>query len=117
MSNSLLSPIKALIFDFDGTLVDTKRYYFQLIADYLCLDLNQVLQAVELTTFSNINHKETNVKWKIIKASFSASRFLGFGRFKSLRAALYLSRNHSKYFSKARPTSNAKDAIKILSII
>ncbi len=81
----------------------------------MSLDINQVLYTAEHTTFSKISHKERNVKWIIIKASFNASRSLGFGNFKSIRAVFHLSRTHSKNFSKAKPTSNVKDAIEILS--
>ncbi|UCG01436.1 MAG: HAD family hydrolase [Candidatus Heimdallarchaeota archaeon] len=107
-------PIKAIIFDFDGTLVDTKHYYFGLLAQYLQVDLTLVISKADEITFSKLTSQERNVKWKIVKALYKVSRALEFGYFKSLRALFYVIRNQSKQFSLAQPTKDAVIALKRL---
>ncbi|MHA1214810.1 MAG: HAD family hydrolase [Candidatus Hodarchaeales archaeon] len=106
--------ISCIIFDFDGTLVDTKTYYMSLVAEYLGAELEAVKSKADLTTFSKISHKEENIKWKILFASFKASKALDYSTIKSLGAVKYLIRNHSKNFHKARPTAHLEEALSIL---
>ena len=114
MSQLVYIPIKAILFDFDGTLVDTKRYYFGMLAQYLQVDPTLVISKADELTFSKLSSQERNVKWKIVKTLYQVSRALGFGRIKSLRAMLYVGRNQSKQFSSAEPTKDALMALKRL---
>ena len=114
MPQLVFIPIKAIIFDFDGTLVDTKQYYFGMLAQFLQVDPVQVVSKAEELTFSKISSQERNVKWKIIKTLYKTSRALGFGRIKALRATIYVGRNQSKQFSSAQPTKDTLIALKRL---
>ncbi|MFX0122720.1 MAG: HAD family hydrolase [Candidatus Hodarchaeota archaeon] len=107
-------PIKAIIFDFDGTLVDTKQFYFGLLAQYLQADLTHVISKADELTFSKLSSQERNVKWKIVKTLYKVSRALEYGRIKSLRALIYVIRNQSKQFSSAQPTKDTLIALKRL---
>ncbi|MFX0210089.1 MAG: HAD family hydrolase [Candidatus Hodarchaeota archaeon] len=107
-------PIKAILFDFDGTLVDTKQYYFGMLAQYLQVDLTRVISKVDELTFSKLTSQERNIKWKIVKALYQVSRALGFNQIKSLRAMLFVGRNQLKQFSSAQPTKDAITALKRL---
>ena len=107
-------PIKAILFDFDGTLVDTKSYYFGMLAEYLKAVPNEVIDLANRITFSKISEKEQNVKWYIVRTLYKVARALEFGRFKSIQAVLYVGRNNTKQFSKATPTRDALAAIKRL---
>ncbi|MHA1973350.1 MAG: HAD family hydrolase [Candidatus Hodarchaeales archaeon] len=107
-------PIKCIIFDFDGTLVDTKTYYLSLVAEYLGSQLESVKDKAELTTFSKISHTESNIKWKIPLAAFRASQKLGYSKKKSLGAVVHLIRQHSEDFHRARPTPHLKEALSML---
>jgi phosphoglycolate phosphatase-like HAD superfamily hydrolase len=107
-------PIKAIIFDFDGTLVDTKQYYFGLLAEYLQIDLTLVISKADEITFSKLTPQERNVKWKIVRTLYKVSRALDFSLFKSLRALFYVMRNQSKRFSSAQPTKDAQISLKRL---
>ena len=107
-------PIKAIIFDFDGTLVDTKQYYFGLLAQYLQIDHTLVISKADEITYSKLTSQERNVKWKIVKALYKVSRALEFSHIKSLRALLYVVRNQSKQFSSAQPTKDTLIALKRL---
>ncbi len=106
--------IKAIIFDFDGTLVDTKQYYFGMLAQFLQVNPIQVVSKADELTFSKISPQERNVKWKIVKTLYKTSRALGFSRIKALRASIYVGRNQSKRFSSAQPTKDALIALKRL---
>lgn len=107
-------PIKAILFDFDGTLVDTKKYYFGMLAQYLQVNPTLVISKADELTFSKLSSQEKNVKWKIVKTWYRVSRALGFGRIKSLRAMVNIARNQSKQFSSAEPTKDALIALKRL---
>ncbi|MHA2246569.1 MAG: HAD family hydrolase [Candidatus Hodarchaeales archaeon] len=107
-------PIKAILFDFDGTLVDTKKYYFGMLAQYLQVNPTLVISKADELTFSKLSTQERNVKWKIVKTWYRVSRALGFSRIKSLRAMIYVGRNQSKQFSSAEPTKDAIIALKRL---
>jgi phosphoglycolate phosphatase len=107
-------PILAIIFDFDGTLVDTKRYYLNLVAQYLEVDLDQFVSTADKIYFSKLSHEERNIKWKILKAIYVTSRALGISYIKIVGAFNHLRRNHSKRFSDARPTKDAYRAVKKL---
>lgn len=107
-------PIKAIIFDFDGTLVDTKQFYFGLLAQYLQADLTLVISKADEITFFKLTSQERNVKWKIVKTLYKVSRALEFSFVKSIRALLYVVRNQSKQFSSAQPTKGALIALKRL---
>ncbi|MFX0205649.1 MAG: HAD family hydrolase [Candidatus Hodarchaeota archaeon] len=107
-------PIKAIIFDFDGTLVDTKQYYFGLLAQYLQIDKTLVISKADEITFSKLTPQERNVKWKIIRTLYKVSRALEFSIIKSLRALFYVLRNQSKQFSSAEPTKDTLIALKRL---
>lgn len=114
MPQLVFIPIKAIIFDFDGTLVNTKQYYFGMLAQFLQIDPTRVVSKADELTFSTISSQERNVKWKIVKTLYKTSRALGFGRIKSLRATIYVGRNQSKRFSSAQPTPDALIALKRL---
>ncbi|MFW9903822.1 MAG: HAD family hydrolase [Candidatus Thorarchaeota archaeon] len=107
-------PIKAIIFDFDGTLVDTKQYYFGLLAQYLQIDKNLVISKADEITFSKLMPQERNVKWKIVRTLYVVSRALDFSIIRSLRALFYVLRNQSKQFSTAEPTKDTLIALKRL---
>lgn len=107
-------PIKAILFDFDGTLVDTKQYYFGMLAQYLKVDLTRVISKADELTFSKLTSQERNIKWQIVKALYQVSRALGFNHVKSLRAMLFVGKNQSKLFSLAQPTKDALIALKRL---
>lgn len=107
-------PIRAIIFDFDGTLVDTKQFYFELLTQYLQVDLTLVISKADEITFSKLTSQERNLKWKIIKTLYRVSRALEFSHIKSLRALFYVIRNQSKQFSLAKPTKDALIALKRL---
>ncbi|MFX1544880.1 MAG: HAD family hydrolase [Promethearchaeota archaeon] len=107
-------PIKAIIFDFDGTLIDTKQYYFGMLAQYLQIDPTLVIEKADEITFSKLSSRERNVKWKIIWTLYQVPRALGYGYIKSLRAMIYVGRNQSKRFSSAQPTKDALLALKRL---
>ncbi len=96
--------LKAILFDFDGTLVDTKSYYFGLIADYLGTDPIETIKLAEEVIELKLVPEDNNIRWKIIKASYIVSRKMGYSRIKSLRALWHLSRTHSKQFASAEPT-------------
>ncbi|MFX1283640.1 MAG: HAD family hydrolase [Promethearchaeota archaeon] len=107
-------PIKAIIFDFDGTLVDTKQYYFGMLAEYLQVDLVRVFSKADELIFSKLTSQERNVKWKIVMGLYQVSRALGFSYIKSLRAMFFVGRNQSKQFSSAQPTKDTILALKRL---
>ncbi|MHA1976743.1 MAG: HAD family hydrolase [Candidatus Hodarchaeales archaeon] len=107
MSKSAPVQLKGILFDFDGTLVDTKTFYFGLIADFLGTDKSKTISLAGTIIESQLVPEDTNVRWKIIKASYQVSRRLGFSMIRSLLAMWYLSRNHSKKFSSAKPTEGA----------
>jgi phosphoglycolate phosphatase-like HAD superfamily hydrolase len=107
-------PIKAIIFDFDGTLVDTKHYYFGLLAEYLQIDKTLVISKADEITFSKLTPEERNVKWKIARTLYKVSRALEFSIIRSLRALFYVLRNQSKQFSSAEPTKDTLIALKRL---
>ena len=107
-------PIKAIIFDFDGTLVDSKQYYFGLLAEYLQIDLTLVISKADEITFSKLSPQERNVKWKIVKTLYKVARALDFSFFRSLQGVVYVIRIQSKRFSSAQPTKDAQIALKRL---
>lgn len=114
MSQLVYIPIKAILFDFDGTLVDTKRFYFTLVADYLNADIDELLSLADELTFSKLSSEERNIKWKIVKTVYKVSRAAGFSHIKSMRAVKYVVQNHTKQFKSAKPTKDAVYAIKRL---
>ena len=105
---------KLILFDFDGTLVDTKNYYFGLIADYLKSELGETISLAEKILSSMLAFDEKNIKWKLVRAAYHVSRELNNSRFRSLLAVIYLARNHNKYFINARPTKHAVDGLRML---
>ncbi|NHJ01083.1 MAG: HAD family phosphatase [Candidatus Heimdallarchaeota archaeon] len=107
-------PIKAVIFDFDGTLVDTHRYYFDLVAKKLGVNTNDLILLSNELIFSKTAEDERNVKWKILLAIFKATRGLGFSIVKALQMVYYVGRNHKKLFYLAKPTKDAEFALKRL---
>lgn len=114
MPQLVFIPIIAIIFDFDGTLVDSKQYYFGMLAQYLEVDPTSVVSKADKLIFSKLTSQERNVKWKIVKALYQVSRALGFNRIRSLRAMFYVSRNQAGQFSSAKPTKDALIALKRL---
>ncbi len=111
MSNLTPVSLKAILFDFDGTLVDTKSFYFGLIADYLGTDHIKTISLAGEIIEAKLVPEDANVRWKIIKASYQVSRKMGFGIIRSLKAIWYLSQNHSKHFSSAKPTEGTIQGI------
>ena len=107
-------PIKAILFDFDGTLVDTKSFYFGKLAQYLKADPNEAIRLADEITFSKLSHKESNVKWHIVRTMYKVARALGYSRLLSSRATAFVGRNHTKLFSDAKPTTDALAALKRL---
>ncbi|MHA1942345.1 MAG: HAD family hydrolase [Candidatus Hodarchaeales archaeon] len=105
---------KLILFDFDGTLVDTKTYYFGLIADYLKSDKKETISVAGRILTSMLSFDEKNIKWKIIRASYRVSRVLGNNRLRAIRAVIYLVRNHNNYFEDAKPTKHAVEGLKLL---
>ena len=104
MSNSTPVQLKAILFDFDGTLVDTKTYYFGLIADYLGTDPTETISLAGEIIESKLVPEDINIRWKIIRASYQVSREMGYSMLRSIMAVWFLSRNHAKNFSSATPT-------------
>ena len=112
ISNKL--SLKAVLFDFDGTLVDTKTFYFKMIADFLKTDPETIISLAGDWIASKLSYNERNIKWKLVRAAYFVSRAMGFSHFTSLRAVWHLVRNHSKAFSKAMPTKDAINGLKKL---
>jgi phosphoglycolate phosphatase-like HAD superfamily hydrolase len=98
MTDSKKIPLQAILFDFDGTLVDTKSYYFGLVADFLGSNPEETISLAGEIIRSKLSPTDSNIKWDILKVTYSISRKLGFGYFKSIRAVIFLGRNHSKSF-------------------
>ncbi|MFX0087827.1 MAG: HAD family hydrolase [Candidatus Hodarchaeota archaeon] len=107
-------PIKAIFFDFDGTLVDTKSYYFSMLAQYLQTDPMEAIKQADEISFSKLSQSERNVKWLIVRTMYKVARALGYSRFKSLQATIFVGRNHAKLFAKAKPSKDALAAIRRL---
>ena len=116
MIDSMKTPLKAILFDFDGTLVDTKSYYFGLVAKFLGSDPERTISLAGTIISSRLSPKDTNIKWELLKVSYIISRKLGFGYLKSIRAVLFLVRNHSKSFSEAQPTLNTVKGLEELRL-
>ena len=116
MTDSMKTPLKAILFDFDGTLVDTKSYYFGLVAKFLGSDPEETISLAGSIIYSRLSPKDSNIKWELLKVSYIISRKLGFGYLKSIRAVLFLIRNHSKSFSKAQPTQNTVEGLEKLRL-
>ena len=114
MTNSNTLSLKAVLFDFDGTLVDTKTFYFRMIADFLNTDPNTTISLAGDWISSKLSSEDTNIKWILVKAAYHVSRAMGFNYFTSLRAVWFLIRNHSKSFSKAQPTKDTISGLKKL---
>ena len=114
MSQLVYIPIKAILFDFDGTLVDTKSYYFGLLAQYLNADPIKAVELADKITFSKISQSERNVKWLIVRTLYKVGRALGYSRLKAFRATLYVGRNNTKFFSDAKPTEGTLAALRRL---
>ncbi|MFX0171856.1 MAG: HAD family hydrolase [Candidatus Hodarchaeota archaeon] len=108
-------PINAVLFDFDGTIVDTKQYYFELAAHSLQTDPMILISKADEIYFSKLSPEERNIKWKIVKAIYRVARELGYNRFQALKSINYVRKNHSKLFSQAKPTKDAFVAIKRLN--
>lgn len=115
MSQLVYIPIRAILFDFDGTLVDTKSYYFGLLAQYLKTDAAQVIALANEITFSKLSQHEKNIKWHIVRTLYKVSRALGYSRLKSFRATIFVGRNNSKLFSNAKPTIDTLAALRRLN--
>ncbi|MHA2225916.1 MAG: HAD family hydrolase [Candidatus Hodarchaeales archaeon] len=107
-------PIKAILFDFDGTLVDTKHFYFNIAAQFLHTNVDKLINLAEETFFSNLSPEEKNIKWKIVEAIYKVSRAQGNSRIKSARVIWHLRKNHTKQFKKAQPTRDTPLALKRL---
>ncbi|MHA1206718.1 MAG: HAD family hydrolase [Candidatus Hodarchaeales archaeon] len=116
MTDSMKTPLKAILFDFDGTLVDTKSYYFGLVAKFLGSDPEETISLAGTTISSKLSPKDANIKWELLKVCYIISRKLGYGYFKSIRAVLFLIRNHSKSFSKAQPTQYTVEGLEELRL-
>jgi phosphoglycolate phosphatase-like HAD superfamily hydrolase len=108
-------PINAILFDFDGTMVDTKRYYFELAAHPLQTDPEKLISLADEIYFSNLSPEERNIKWKIVKAIYIVARELGYNRIQAVKSINYVRKNHSRLFSQAKPTTDAPVAIKRLA--
>ncbi|MFW9854145.1 MAG: HAD family hydrolase [Candidatus Thorarchaeota archaeon] len=108
------TPIRALLLDFDGTIVDTKRYYFELAAYYLRKDPEELVLLADDLGFSKLAPTVRNVKWRIVTTVYQVARALGIGRAKALGAVNYVRKNHLTQFSNAQPTSDAVFALKQL---
>lgn len=108
------TPISAILLDFDGTMVDTKRFYFELAADYLQKQPEELLALADDLSFSKLAPTVRNVKWTIVTTVYKVARALGFGRIKAMGAVDYVRKNHSTQFSKAQPTPDAIFALKRL---
>ncbi|MFX0208008.1 MAG: HAD family hydrolase [Candidatus Hodarchaeota archaeon] len=108
-------PINAVLFDFDGTMVDTKQYYFELAAHSLQTDPKKLISIADEIYFSKLSPEERNIKWKIVIAIYRVARELGYNRFQALKSINYVRKNHSRLFSQAKPTKDAHIAIKRLS--
>ena len=107
-------PLKAILFDFDGTLVDTKTFYFQLIADFLNADPDRTISLAGEWIEAKLSPEDKNIRWLLLRAAYNVSRAMGFNYITSVRAVLYLIRNHSKSFNKAQPTKDALTGLKQL---
>lgn len=105
---------KLILFDFDGTLVDTKAFYFGLIADYLKSEKTRTISVAEEILSSMLSFDERNIKWKIVRASYYVSRALGYNILRSILAVIFLARNHNKNFIAAKPTKHAVNGMKLL---
>ncbi|MCK4848094.1 MAG: HAD family hydrolase [Candidatus Heimdallarchaeota archaeon] len=116
MTDSMETPLKAILFDFDGTLVDTKSYYFGLVAKFLGNDPEETISLAGKIISSRLSPKDNNIKWELLKASYIISRKLGYGYIRSIRAVMFLIRNHSKFFSKAQPTLNTVEGLEELRL-
>ncbi|MFX0052390.1 MAG: HAD family hydrolase [Candidatus Hodarchaeota archaeon] len=108
-------PINAVLFDFDGTMVDTKQYYFELAAHSLQTDTKKLISKADEIYFSRLSPEERNIRWKIVKAIYRVARESGYNRFQALKSINYVRKNHSRLFSQARPTKDAFIAIKRLN--
>jgi phosphoglycolate phosphatase-like HAD superfamily hydrolase len=107
-------PIRAILLDFDGTMVDTKRFYFELAAFYLKKDTEELMALADDLSFSKLAPTVRNVKWRIVTTVYKVARALGFGRIKAMSAVDYVRKNHLTQFSKAKPTIDALFALKRL---
>ncbi len=116
MTESMKIPLQAILFDFDGTLVDTKTYYFGLIAKFLGSNPEETVSLAGEIIRSRISPTDANIKWEHLKVSYIVSRKLGFGYLKSMRAVMFLIRNHSKFFSIAQPTQNTVEGLEQLRL-
>ncbi len=111
MTQSSSIKLKAILFDFDGTLVDTKSYYFGIIADYLGSDRDKTIKIAEEIIESKLVPEDNNIRWEIVRTSYQVSRKMGFGIIRSILALWHLSRNHSKNFSSAEPTKDTIEGL------
>ncbi|MHA2073361.1 MAG: HAD family hydrolase [Candidatus Hodarchaeales archaeon] len=109
-------PIKAILFDFDGTLVDTKSYYFGLLAQYLKADQAKAVELANEISFSKVSQYENNVKWHIVRTLYKVARALGYSQIKSFRATLFVAKNNTKLFSNAKPTEGTFAALRRLEV-
>lgn len=107
-------PIKAILLDFDGTLVDTKSFYFSMLAQYLQTDPIEAIEQADEISFSKLSQSERNIKWLIVRTLYKVARALGYSRFRSLKATIFVGRNHTKLFTNAKPTKDALAAIRRL---
>jgi len=114
MPQLVFIPITSIIFDFDGTLVDTKRYNFELAAKSLSTDPERVIKTADDIVFSKLSPEERNLKWKIVKTVYKVARELGYNHVRSLQAVAYVGRNHSRLFTTAIPTKDSVIAIRKL---
>ena len=116
MTNSTKIPLQAILFDFDGTLVDTKNYYFTLVADFLGSNPEETISFADTVIKSRLTPRDSNIKWELLKVTYIIARKLGFGYFKSIRAIVYLGRNHGKSFYLAQPTKNTVEGLRKLHL-
>lgn len=116
MTHSTKIPLQAILFDFDGTLVDTKTYYFGLVAKFLGSNPEETVSLAGTIIRSRLSPTDANIKWEHLKVSYIISRKLGFGYLKSIRAVIFLIRNHSKFFSIAQPTQNTVEGLEELRL-
>jgi phosphoglycolate phosphatase-like HAD superfamily hydrolase len=85
-----------------------------MLAEYLQTDPNEAINQADEISFSKLSQSERNVKWLIVRTLYKVARALGYSRFKSLRATIFVGRNHAKLFLNAKPTIDALAAIRRL---
>lgn len=110
-----MKDIKLIIFDFDGTIADTKDIYVSMIADKTKIDKTLVLKYYNEYFEEEIQPSTANAKWLIIRGFYLISRRLGLNPISSLLVFLFFVKNYSNYKKGINPTVNCIEAILELS--